>query len=99
MKRRGIKGLAIGLAVMVLGSLAAAAAPSITKNGAVSQEFTINGEAADTTKYRATFDVSLEDTVTSADVLETIDRINTEPAQLQEILEEAQVTEEDITKK
>ena len=37
MKRRGIKGLAIGLAVMVLGSLTAMADPSITKNGTVSR--------------------------------------------------------------
>ncbi len=95
MKRRGIKGLAIGLAVMVLGSLTAMADPSITKNGTVSQEFTINGESADTTKYRATFEVPLEETVASADVLDTIDRINAEPAQLSEILEEAQVSEED----
>lgn len=95
MKRRGIKGLAIGLAVMVLGSLAAAAAPSITKNGAVSQEFTINGEAGDTNQYRATFEVPLEDTVTSAEVLDRIVRVNEEPTQIQDILKEAETTEED----
>lgn len=95
MKRKGLKGLAIGLAVMVLGGLAAVAAPSISKNGAVSQDFTINGEKADTEKYRATFEVALKDTVDSQEVLDTISRVNANPEQIQDILGTALASEED----
>ena len=94
MKKR-IKGLIVGAAVMVLGSIAAFAAPSITKNGAVSQDFTINGEVGDTTKYRATFELPLEKTVESQDVLDAIKRVNAEPAKVSELLKEAEVSEAD----
>ena len=87
--KKGIKGLIVGAAVMVLGSIAAFAAPSITKNGAVSQDFTINGEVGDTTKYRATFELPLEKTVESQDVLDVINAVNAEPAKVSELLKGA----------
>ncbi len=93
--KKGIKGLIVGAAVMVLGSIAAFAAPSITKNGAVSQDFTINGEVGDTTKYRATFELPLEKTVESQDVLDAINTVNAEPAKVSELLKGAEVSEAD----
>lgn len=93
--KKKIKGLIAGAAVMMLGSIAALAAPSITKNGAVSQDFTINGEVGDTTKYRATFEVSLEKTVESQEVLDAISAVNTEPAKISELLKEAEASEAD----
>lgn len=93
--KRKLKGLLLGVAMMAAGSMAVMAAPSISKNGTVSQDFTINGEAGDTDKYKATFEVELETTVKSEEVLNLIEKINAQPELVEQVLKDANVSPED----
>lgn len=95
MKKRTVKGFALGLAMMMIGGMATLAAPSISKNGSVSQDFTINGVAGDPNQYKATFEVALEESVKSEEVLKTIQEINGKPDQVKNVLMYAEASQED----
>lgn len=95
MKRKGVKGLFLGLGMMILGSVTALAAPSITGNGTVSQDFVIDGEKADTSQYRATFEIPLDESGISDEVLQVISQANEQPEKVQQVLQEAVQEETD----
>ena len=59
--KKGLIRLIAGCLTVVMTAAAVVAAPSPTKNGAVSQEFTINGVKADPNQYKAEFQTKLED--------------------------------------
>lgn len=80
--------------VMSLGLIGAAG--SITNNGTVSQDFTINGKKVDSTKVEATFKTDFTGIVEEAEVVETIDAINEAPAKVAEILASITVQDDKI---
>lgn len=96
MSKKGfVKVIASCLAV-VMTAATVMAAPSPTKNGAVSQDFTINGEKADTSKYKAEFHTSLEDLGLEKELMDTIQAINKDPEKVKEILTDSKtIVDED----
>ena len=84
--KKGLVRIIAGCLTVVMTAAAVMAAPSPTKNGTVSQEFTINGEKADPTQYKAEFKTKLEDLDLEKEVLDLINDINKEQEKLQEIL-------------
>lgn len=97
MSRKGLVRIIAGCLAVVMTAATVVAAPSPTKNGAVSQDFTINGEKADPDKYKAQFNESLDDLGLDKEVLDLIKDINKDPDKLAGILTDSKtlVAEDD----
>lgn len=97
MSRKGLVRIIAGCLAVVMTAATVVAAPSPTKNGAVSQDFTINGEKADPDKYKAQFNESLDDLGLDKEVLDLIKDINKDPDKLAGILTDSEtlVAEDD----
>lgn len=97
MSRKGLVRIIAGCLAVVMTAATVVAAPSPTKNGAVSQDFTINGEKADPDKYKAQFNENLDDLGLDKEVLDLIKDINKDPDKLAGILTDSKtlVAEDD----
>lgn len=97
MSRKGLVRIIAGCLAVVMTAATVVAAPSPTKNGAVSQDFTINGEKADPDKYKAQFNERLDDLGLDKEVLDLIKDINKDPDKLAGILTDSKtlVAEDD----
>ena len=101
MSKKGLVKMIAGCLAVVMTAATVMAAPSPTKNGAVSQDFTftINGEKADPSNYKAEFKTDLEDLGLDKAVLDTIKDINKDPEKVKDILTDSKtlVAEEDLS--
>ena len=99
MSKKGLVKMIAGCLAVVMTAATVMAAPSPTKNGAVSQDFTftINGEKADPSNYKAEFKTDLEDLGLDKAVLDTIKDINKDPEKVKDILTDSKtlVAEDD----
>lgn len=86
--KKGLVRIVAACLTIVMTAGAVMAAPSPTKNGAVSQDFMINGKKADPNKYEAEFKTKLEDLGLKKEVLDQINDINKDPEKIQEILKD-----------
>ncbi len=97
MSKKGLVRIIAGCLTVVITAAAVVAAPSPTRNGAVSQDFMINGEKADPNQYKAAFETNLEELGLDEEVLDLIQNINDNPEKLKEVLrdENLKIAEED----
>lgn len=96
MKRNILRISASLLCACALSLGLVSAAGSVSNNGTVSQDFTINGKKVDTEKVQATFKTDFSGIVIEKEVVNKIAEINAAPEKVAEVLAEIKVEDPSI---